>query len=106
MSIVRDDDSCVGFRLLRALLVGERIVQSEIYSFPAVDTENDSGGNVRKAMAEIVIMLVFFGYNFNFLQYGFFLCEWPASAFKSRLTTTLCCSRCPPRRRVPLANSP
>ena len=41
-----DDDISVGFRPLHALLVGERIVQFEIES-------------IRKAMAEIVIMLVF-----------------------------------------------
>ena len=59
----------------------------------------------------------------SFLQYGSFLCEWPAStvvdlvqesqlstamciAFRCHLTTSLYRSHYPPRRRFPLANSP
>ena len=55
-----DDDISVGVRPLRALLVGEQIVQFEIFKpSPAVDTENDRGRRIRKVMAAIVIVLVF-----------------------------------------------
>ena len=56
LSIGSDDDISVGFRPC-ALLVGERVVQSEL-KIP-FRTEDDSGRSIRKAMAESVIMLVF-----------------------------------------------
>ena len=57
--IAPDDDISVGLRPC-ALLVGDRIVQS-----PAIDTGDDSSRSIRKSMAEIVIMLVFFYVFFN-----------------------------------------
>ena len=105
-----DDDISVGFRPLRALLVGERIVQFALAS-SAVDTEDDGGRSIRKAMAEIVIMLVFVRYIFFNMALTFvnglspllsILCKsLPVVyimfvAFRCRLTTSLYRSRCPP----------
>ena len=54
-----DDDISIGFRQLRALLVGERITNLRCKASPAVDTEADRGRSIRKAMVEHVVMLVF-----------------------------------------------
>ena len=54
LSIAPDDDISVGFRPC-ALLVGERKCKAS----PAVDIDDDRGRSTRKAMAEIVTMLVF-----------------------------------------------
>ena len=54
-----DDDISVGFRPLHALLVGERIVQLRFKASPAVNTEDDRSRSIRKPLAEIVIMLIF-----------------------------------------------
>ena len=70
--------------------------------FKAVDTEDARGRSIRKAMAEIVIILVFFVYLFFNMAFSFVMCV----AFRCRLTTSLYRSRCPPRRRFPLANFP
>ena len=123
LSIVSDDDISVGFYPLRAFLVGERIVQFLYFRFkasPAVDTEDDRGRSIRKAMAEIVIMLVFLLYLFFNVVSTFvnglppllsILCKglpvvYGDVAFRCRLTTSLYRSHCPPRRRFPLVNSP
>ena len=74
LSIVPDDDFSVGFRPC-VLLVSGRLVRSELQNLSR--SRHRRPRSTWKAMAEIVIMLVFV--MICFLQCGSFLFEWPAS---------------------------